>query len=39
MKAIVQFRLVRFGSAKALTQAQLRTGMQESEDQSDRWGV
>lgn len=32
-------RLIRLGSAKRLTQAQLPTGMQEGEDATDRWGV
>ena len=39
MKATVQFRLVKLGAAKVLTQAQLPSGMQEGEDQTDRWGV
>lgn len=36
---VAKFRLVKFGAAKALTQAQLPTGMQEGEDQTDRWGL
>jgi len=32
-------RLIRFGSAKSLTQAQLPFGQIEAEDPSDRYGV
>ncbi len=39
MKVVAQFRLVMLGAAKALTQASLPTGMQEGEDQTDRWGA
>ncbi|CAN5566261.1 hypothetical protein BH10PSE4_BH10PSE4_26300 [soil metagenome] len=32
-------RLLRIGAAKALTQAMLVTGMLESKDPTNRWGV